>query len=85
MGRGIYVGVCGAASAIVALVLANFPFLERLRVTFDSGFDLARDEGGFFFAGDGTTASDSVGSSPTFGRPVCGPLKFRIDEKCSQL
>lgn len=84
MGRGICVGVGTMVSSIFAFVLANWPFLERLSVTLDSGFALARDEDGFFFAGDGTIASESAGSSHTFGSPVCGPLKLRIDEKCSQ-
>jgi hypothetical protein len=26
----------------------------------------------------------SAGSSHTFGKPECGPRRFRIDEKCSQ-
>jgi len=84
IGRGICVGVGTMVSSIFTFMLANWPFLERLRVTLDSGFPLARDEGGFFLTGDGTTASESTGSSQTFGRPVCGPLKLRIDEKCSQ-
>lgn len=84
IGRGICVGVGTIVSSIFTFVLANWPFLDRLRVTLDSGFALARDEGGFFFTGDGTIASEWAGSSQTFGRPVCGPLKLRIDEKCSQ-
>lgn len=84
IGRGISVGVGTVLSSVFTLVLTNWPFLERLRVTLDSGFALARDEGGFFFTGGTITASESAGNSRTFGRPVCGPLKLRIDEKCSQ-
>ena len=84
IGRGICVGVGTVVSSIFTFMLVNWPFLERLRVTLDSGFDFARDEGGFFFTGDCTIASEWRGSSQTFGRPVCGPLKLRIDEKCSQ-
>jgi hypothetical protein len=58
IGRGICVGVGTIASSIFTFVLANWPFLERLRVTLDSGFALARDEGGFFFTGDDTIASE---------------------------
>lgn len=84
IGRGICVGVGTIVSSIFTFVLVNWPFLERLKATLDSNFALARDESGFFFTGDCTIASESAGSSQTFGRPVCGPRKLRIDEKCSQ-
>jgi len=44
---------------------------------------LVRDTG-FFLAGEGVGGTASAGSSQTSGRSVCGPLKFRIEEKCSQ-
>lgn len=84
IGRGICVGVGTMLSSIFTFVLTNWPFLERLKVTLDSDFALARDEGGFFFTGDCAIASECAASSQTFGRPVCGPLELRIDEKCSQ-
>lgn len=71
-------------SSIFTFALANWPFLARLNVALHASFGFARDEGGFFFTGDGVITSESAGSSQTFGRPVCGPFKLRIDEKCSQ-
>lgn len=84
IGRGTCVGVGTVISSIFIFVLANWPFLERLKPTLDSDFALMRDEGAFFFTGDCKIASVPGDSSQTFGRPVCGPRKLRIDEKCSQ-
>lgn len=32
----------------------------------------------------GVAVSDGVDFSTTWGRPACGPIKFRTEEKCSQ-
>lgn len=51
---------------------------------FATDLDFALD-GGFFVAGcDGIDGTSGAGVSTILGRPVCGPLKHLIDEKCSQ-
>ena len=45
----------------------------------DAGFDT-----GFFETGDGGQDPSGAGASMTSGNPVCGPLRFLIEEKCSQ-
>jgi hypothetical protein len=76
-GSGIYAGVGGTFSRF-ELMIGLF-----LSTILGAGLGLARDTG-FFLAGEGGGGAASAGSSQTSGRPVCGPLKFRMEEKCSQ-
>lgn len=39
---------------------------------------------GLGVGGDGGDGSDGGGRSLTLGRPTWGPLRFRMEEKCSQ-
>lgn len=84
MGRGTWDGVRGAADSA-----------SRTADTFDLGLDAPCDsvgfalarKGGFFLAGEGGNGGGgrlTAGDSTTLGRPVWGPRKLRMDEKCSQ-
>ena len=80
-GRGTCDGVNGRSGTGGLEGLFIFTFVEgfELDATREVGFFLTGEAGG----GDGGSRS-SAGLSWTFGSPACGPLKFRIDEKCSQ-
>jgi hypothetical protein len=79
MGSGTWAGVGGVFSRF-DLILAIGLFLGKIL-----GSDLALLRvTSFFLAGEATGGTESAGSSQTSGRPACGPLKFRIEEKCSQ-
>lgn len=78
-GRGIWEGVGGSMGSSVDTVGL---FLDvRFDATLESVFVFARVVA-FTFIGD--EAYDSAGVSTTQGKPECGPLRFLIDEKCSQ-
>ena len=77
-GSGICAGVDGASSGFDLIVTGLF-----LTIILGADLALVRDIG-FFLAGEAAGGAASAGSSQTSGRPVCGPLKFRIEEKCSQ-
>lgn len=79
MGSGICAGVGGAFSRF-DLILSIGLFFS---ITLEPDLALVRDTG-FFLVGEGVGGTASAGSSQTSGRPACGPLKFRIEEKCSQ-
>jgi hypothetical protein len=53
----------------------------RFGVILESAFGFAR---AVDFNLIGGKMSESAGVSTTQGGPECGPLRFRIDEKCSQ-
>jgi hypothetical protein len=42
------------------------------------------DDRSFDIGGRGEDAMGGAGVSRIYGRPACGPRRFRIDEKCSQ-
>lgn len=81
IGNGICEGVDGSASSsVIDKTGASTFFGSRALVGFALTFDT-----GFLFDGGGEDGSPSgAGISDTFGRPVCGPRRFLIDEKCSQ-
>lgn len=82
-GRGICDGVCGSDASAWASE-ATLPFALNSGFVFDVGFVFAFDIGFFASTGEGDPDASGAGVSTTFGRPVCGPRKLRIDEKCSQ-
>lgn len=94
-GSGTWDGVRGIVGPRAAAAAAadgdGFSVDARLIFTFEPVFATTFDAG-FFLAGDtgtetgepSSSSSSSTGVSWTLGSPACGPLKFRMDEKCSQ-
>jgi hypothetical protein len=79
-GRGIWEGVGGATIQLMREGLfLGLCFASALLATFDLAFAID-----FFGVGRVGGESVSTTTSTTCGRPTCGPLRFRIDEKCSQ-
>lgn len=85
-GRGISAGARGGGVGDMAAILTGFcADLRSLRLVgvvtledcLEADFCLA-------FCGTGEGGPESPDRSTTSGIPVCGPLRFRIDEKCSQ-
>ena len=82
-GRGISAGAGGGGVGEAAAMFTGVDLrsLRLVAVAFrgwlEAGFCLA-------FWGIGEGAPVSPERSTTFGIPVCGPLRLRIDEKCSQ-
>lgn len=85
-GRGISVGEGAGRPGEVRAVVGGFDTdLRSLRVvgvvTLE---DCLEVDFCFDFCGMGEGGPESPDRSITLGIPVCGPLRFRIDEKCSQ-
>lgn len=83
-GRGISVGTDGVGE--VAVTSAGFGVgLRSLRLVGVATLEGCL-VGGFCFPlwGAGEGGPESPDRSSTLGIPVCGPLRLRMDEKCSQ-
>lgn len=83
-GSGTWEGVDGNGARFSSTAI---PVLAFLKARFEAGLyslDLPLDAG-FFNSGDGGAQSSSgAGVSFMFGSPLWGPLRLRIEEKCSQ-
>ena len=85
-GRGISVGAGGGGVGEVAAIFTGFDAdLRFLRlvgvVAFEDCLEVAFC---FPFCGTGEGGPESPERSTTLGTPACGPLRLRIEEKCSQ-
>ena len=89
-GSGICEGVGGSSRVLLKLKVKDddggIMGVGGVRVvTIGLVLPFAFDFGLGFFGRGGVVADSGDGSiSETCGRPACGPLRFRIEEKCSQ-
>ncbi len=80
-GKGIWEGVRGVESSASTRADTAVFFVSRLGGF--TGFAFAF-ESGFLDTGEEGKDASGAGSSTMLGRPECGPLRFLMEEKCSQ-
>lgn len=76
-------GICEGVAVPVPVVVEAGGGARAVPVCFDNflGLKAYADLSFFGICGEG---GSEAGVSETFGRPECGPRRFRMEEKCSQ-